>query len=407
MSTRRKSRPVRLLLRAAKWLLVLALAAAAGAYFFAPRPVEVDAGPVTRGAMRVTVDDDGETRVRERYAVAAPVSGQLGRIELDPGDAVAEGDVLARVAAAALPLLDARAVARAEAAAAMAEEAVVRAAAARDGAESEAERAAKEFARAGVLHGKGNLADAAFEAAEAAHRGAAHALAAAESALKMARFDAEQARAALLYAAGGAPAAPVVEVRSPASGRVLRVREPSARDVMAGTVLLEVGDPSALELRVDVLSQDAVKIEPGAQAIIEHWGGEGELAARVRRVEPSGYTKVSALGVEEQRVDVIADFDEPAAAAALGDGYRVEARIVVWEAGEVLRVPAGALFRAGDGWGVYRVEGGVARLVGVEVGRDNGEVAEIRSGLAEGDEVILHPGDRVSDGARVRIRDRS
>ena len=173
--------------------------------------------------------------------------------------------------------------------------------------------------------------------------------------------------------------------------------------VQAGAHLLEVGDPRDLEMRIDVLSQDAVKIEPGHEVIVEHWGGGEPLAGRVRLVEPSAYTKVSALGVDEQRVDVIADFEEESG-AALGDGFRVEARIVVWESKDTLQVPAGALFRAGEQWGVYRVKGKTSQLVKVEIGRNNGEVAEVMSGLTAGDRVVLHPGDRVENGSTVHPR---
>ena len=192
---------------------------------------------------------------------------------------------------------------------------------------------------------------------------------------------------------------------SPIDGRVLRVYEESSRDVAAGAALLQIGDPGELEIRIDVLSQDAVKIRPGQRVIIDHWGGEDPLEGNVRLVEPSAYTKVSALGVDEQRVDVIADFaPEQAVGDALGDGYRIEARIVVWEGDDTLQIPAGALFRQGDQWAAFRADGDRAQLVTVALGQRNGEGAEVRSGLAEGDEVILHPGDRIVDGTLIKPR---
>ena len=194
--------------------------------------------------------------------------------------------------------------------------------------------------------------------------------------------------------------APCIDVRSPVAGHVLRVHEESERIVAAGTPLLEVGDPGDIEVVVDVLSADAVRIRPGAPVAIEDWGGEQPLEARVRLVEPSGFTKVSALGVEEQRVNVVADFvDGP---GALGDGYRVEARVVVWEAPDVVRVPGSALFRRGDAWHVFVVERGTARLRRVEVGHRGSFEAELLAGLEPGERVVLHPSDRVQDGVRVR-----
>jgi HlyD family secretion protein len=219
----------------------------------------------------------------------------------------------------------------------------------------------------------------------------------------------EAARAALIDAWGSAPPSeetrtvcpdtPCVEVRAPVAGRVLRVLQESERIVAAGTPLVEIGEPSDLEIVVDVLSTDAVRIRPGAPVRIVDWGGEGELAAAVRRVEPSAFTKVSALGVEEQRVNVVADLQEPA--PGLGDGFRVEARIQVWEGSELVLVPASALFRAGKHWAVFVVDAGVARRREVEVGERGEAAAEIRGNLSEGEKVILHPSDQLADGARV------
>jgi HlyD family secretion protein len=375
---------------------------------FRPAPLRVETGRVDRGELRVTVDEEGETRVLERYVVAAPTTGHLLRITLDEGDAVEAGAVVARIEPVPLDPRDrAAAEARLEAA-----QASKRAADARVGqARAALEQARRTARRAERLFATGTLSEEAREEAELARTSAEREHEAALFAADAADHEVQAARAALIAAAGDAARAaadgdpracapnPCVEVRSPVAGRVLRVHEESDRIVAAGTPLLDLGDPSALEIVVDVLSTDAVRIEPGAPMGVEEWGGGRPLRAEVRRVEPSAFTKVSALGVEEQRVNVIGRLLEPA--PSLGDGYRIEARIVVWEAPDVLRVPASALFRAGDDWAVFRVEDGVARRLPVEVGERSRATAEVRGGLAEGDAVVLHPSDRLSDGARV------
>ena len=389
-----------------KWLLVLAAAVGLGMLAFRPQPTEVDIGDVTRGAMRVTVNDDGETRVRERYTVSAPLAGRLLRIGLEPGDAVKAGDVLASIDPVAPDLLDPRTRAKAKALVSAAEANIARAERQLSAAAINAGQLEKAYLRNKGLREKGNIAEATFEESERAHLAAGFVQAAAESAVEIARFELQQAEAALLRTSApgdGEDAAEWdFEIRSPIDGVVLRVFGKSSRTLQAGTDLLEIGDPRDLEMRLDVLSQDAVKIEPGQKIIIEHWGGEGKLSGRVRRIEPSAYTKVSALGVDEQRVDVIADFESET--AALGDGFRIEARVVIWEAGDVLQVPAGALFRSGDDWAVYRIEDERAKLVTIEVGHNSGDAAEVLSGLVLEDKVILHPGDHVTDGTRVTAR---
>jgi HlyD family secretion protein len=272
-------------------------------------------------------------------------------------------------------------------------------------------QAQRDSDRAERLRRAGAKSDEALELARLKHTEAAQQLEAARFAADAANHEVEASRAVLIAARtprqkgsgsrgpceGGAPC---IEVRSPVAGSVLRVYEESERIVAAGTPLLEVGDPRDVEIVVDVLSADAVKIRPGAPVEIEDWGGERPLEGRVRLVEPSGFTKVSALGVEEQRVNVVADFVD--GAGALGDGYRVEARVVVWEAPDVLRVPGSALFRKGEAWHVFVVEGHAARLRAVEVGHRGSFEAELLGGLEPGERVVLHPSDRVQDGVRVR-----
>jgi HlyD family secretion protein len=361
---------------------------------------------VARAALRVTVDEEGETRVRDRFVITAPTAGRLLRGELDPGDPVEVGARLARIEPLPLdPRTQAGARARVEAAEAARRAAQAQVALTRAGLE-QAERSA---ARANQLRQAGTLSAEQEELAQLELTRRKQEYAAARFTADAADHDVEEARAALLAAGPAGPAAPSrpgtnsrIDVLSPVAGRVLRVLEESERIVAAGTPLLEIGDPDSLELVVDVLSTDAVKIRPGAPLWVEDWGGEGRLLAHVRRVEPSGFTKVSALGVEEQRVNVIGDLAEPN--PALGDGYRFEARIVVWEGEQVLQVPASALFRHGDAWSVFVVDGGRARRREVAVGQRGGFAAEIREGLAEGESVVLYPSDRLADGVRVHPR---
>jgi HlyD family secretion protein len=370
--------------------------------------VPVELAAASRGPLRVTVDEEGQTRVRRRYVVAAPTAGRLLRIDLDEGDAVAAGGGVALLEPAPLdPRDEATAEARLRAAEAQKRASDARAALA----EAALLQAKRDSERAERLRQAGAKSDEALELAHLKHTEAAQELEAARFAADAADHEVEASRAVLIAARtprqkgsvdrgpceGGAPC---IEVRSPVAGSVLRVYEESERIVAAGTPLLEVGDPRDVEIVVDVLSADAVKIRPGAPVEIEDWGGEQPLEGRVRLVEPSGFTKVSALGVEEQRVNVVADFVD--GAGALGDGYRVEARVVVWEAPDVLRVPGSALFRRGEGWHVFVVEGNAARLRAVEVGHRGSFEAELLAGLEPGERVVLHPSDRVRDGVRVR-----
>jgi HlyD family secretion protein len=376
----------------------------------APRPVPVDLVTVERGALRVTLDHEGKTRVHDRFVVSAPVAGQVLRIELEPGDPVVAGKtVMATFEPGVPPLLDVRS--RAEA------EARVRAARATlDQAQAELSRAQTEqaFAQAQAertrrLAADGIASKEALDAAEAEGRGRAEARKAAESAARAAEHELEAARAALVDggdAAGGsaAPKRAAITLRAPIDGVVLRRLHESKAVVPAGEPLLELADPADLEIVADYLSTDAVRIRPGMAVLIEQWGG-GTLRGRVQRVEPYGFLKVSALGVEEQRVNVIISFDDPRGAwKALGDGYRVEARTIVWERTDVVKAPTGALFRYGESWAVFAVEAGRARLKRVEVGQRNGLEAELLKGLSPGELVITHPSDAVRDGVRVTRR---
>ena len=390
------ARPRRLALAA----LVVALAAVAAALVLRPAAVPAEVAAADAGTVRVTVDWTGRTRVRDRFAVAAPVSGELERPTLRAGDRVRAGQVVARVRGGAASPLDPRS--RAEAAArrdgalaaeAEARAALVRATAAAAQARSSADRAAP-VARAGGLSAQ------ALEAATAEATVRDEEVRMAAAAVRRAQAEAAAARAALQVGGEGAA---VVAARSPVDAAVLRVVRESGGPVAAGAPLLEVGDPSRLEVVLDLPTPDAARVRAGQPATVAGWGGGAPLRAVVRLVEPSGYTKTSPLGVEEQRVDVLLDPVGPGW-EALGDGYTVDAQVVVAQVDGAVRVPASALFRSGDGWALYAVEGGRARRRGVAVAARGGGAAAIQGGVRPGDQVLLHPGEEVADGVRVSAR---
>jgi HlyD family secretion protein len=370
-----------------------------------PKPLTVDVAPVVRGAMRVTIDEDGRTRVKDRYVVSAPITGNVGRLELRPGDTIPERAILARIVPLAAPLLDARTRAELEARVGQAQAARMQAESGIARAEAALTLAQTMAARQRSLAAQGAASVAERESTDLEERARTEELTSTRFGARVAAHQVEMALAALGRTSGRAGSEQQLEVTSPTAGQVLRVIQQSEGVVAPGTPLVEVGDPAALEIVVDVLTTDAIVVRPGAHVEIDRWGGERVLRAHVRLVEPSAFTRVSALGVEEQRVNVVIDLDEPRERwAALGDGYRVEARIVVWDAANVLRVPASAVFRSGDGWAVFRVEGPVARLRSVEVGKRNGVDVEVLRGLAASDRVIAHPSDRVADGVEVVAR---
>lgn len=384
------------------WMLVAALVVGVLVLLMLrPDPVSVETGVVDRGLVRVTVDEDGETRVRERYVISAPVTGRMVRVLCEVGDSVAAGEVLARV----YPLpLDTRAgteaARRLEAA-----EAAWRASRARV---AQAETLWGE-ARRGLERLKGVAAEVPgaispqrIDEAETAERSAAFALEQARSAAESAGHEVESARTALLGAEGGPEPEPTL-VRAPEAGRVLRLYEECERVITAGSPILEVGDPADLEVVVDVLTEDAARLEEGAAARVTAGPAADTLVGHIERIEPSAFTKVSPLGVEEQRVNVIVTFEgEP---VLPGDRYRVEVSLVEWQADDVLRVPVSALFRTEDGgWGVFVARDGQAELRRVELGHRARRMAEVRAGLSEGETVVLYPSEDVEDGVRVATR---
>lgn len=378
------------------------------AFAFSPRPVAVEVARAVRGPLRVTVDEDGRTRIKERYVVSAPLGGQLRRIELQAGDCVVAGETLVAILEPVAPeLIDVRSREQLEARVRAAEIQVQSAGARLERVRAAHELAQVELARATALTEQGAIARQEFDRTRENARVVTEDLKSADYARQIAGFELEQARAAVSRTSTNPRAAAPWDLRilSPISGRVLRVFHEDAAVVPATTRLVELGDPADLEVEVDVLSSDAVQVRVGARAFFEHWGGDVPLEGRVRVVEPAGFLKISALGVEEQRVNVIIDFVTPAERRrALGDAYRVEARIVVWEADEVLKVPVGALFRSGGEWAVFAVVAGRARLTRVRVGHGNGRETEIVSGLAAGDAVVIHASDKVADGVRIKRR---
>jgi HlyD family secretion protein len=376
----------RLSLASGLWLAA-GLAVAVGIAWLAwPRPLKVETDVVDRGPVARTLVDEGRTRIHDVFVVAAPVGGDLRRISLHAGDPVDRGQVVATLGPADPSLLDARTVAAAQAAVSAARAGLA-------SAEADADLARRDQARIASLAAQGYASRAALDAADAGLRAA------------RARIAARQAelRGALVLA--GSPAAGALRetpVRSPASGQVLRILQESRGVVAAGTPLLEVGNPAEMEVVADFLSQDATQVRPGAAASLEGWGGEDPIPARVTRVEPYARTRISALGVEEQRVSVILRLTDPATAPPLGHGFRVDARITLSEVADALRVPADALVRQGDSWAVYRVDGGRARLTPVRTGIGDDRHRVVLEGLSNGDRVVLYPASTLKDGARVR-----
>lgn len=364
-----------------------------------PAPVPVEYATAEYGRLQATVDEEGVTRVRDRFLVASPILGRLRRIELDEGDSISRGEVVGQVSPLPLDVrTEAQARARLEGVQALEREAQ----AAVEAAAASFEEALRQQARAESLAVKGLIATEQVELARLAAETAQKALESARFRSDAAGHEVEVAQAALVASAAGGPVPPAhecVEIRAPIDGTVLRVYEESERVVPAGTPLIALGDPAELEIVVDLLSTDAVRVRAGAEMLIEEWGGDEPLRAVVRVVEPSGFTKVSALGVEEQRVNVIADFVDPP--ASLGDGYRVETRTIVWESDSTLVIPWSALVRRGEGWGVYVIGDGRASWRDIEAGHRGALSAEILSGLEAGEAVILHPSDRVEDRVRV------
>lgn len=378
-------------------------------YGLKPRPIQVELAEVRRGPLTVHVMEEGKTRIRNRYVVAAPVTGAMRRVPLKAGDEVTAGEtVLTVIEPGIAPLMDARSQAQAEARIASAEAALSQA-----GETLEMTRTAARFAQTNWerVRDKATAASISANDRDNIEREALmreREVRAQEFAIQVANYEVTQAKAALIQMNTPGSTGQPVEVKSPVSGRVLRVEQESAMIIAAGTPILEIGDPADLEIEAEILSRDAVNIRPGAPVTVEQWGGPEPLKGSVRLVEPAAFTKVSALGVEEQRVIVLCDLDPDAGkGTTLGDRYRVEVRVAVWHEEDVLLVPAGGLFREGSSWKTFLLDPATstARNVPVEVGRTDGRWTQVLSGLQAGDRVLLHPPDSVADGTDVVQRE--
>jgi HlyD family secretion protein len=386
------------------WILVVVVGAALVWLALAPKVVDVEAVAAVRAPLRVTVDEEGETRLRRRFVVSAPVPGKVLRIESRPGDAVTKGQTLAVIQPAALMPLDARTQMTGEARVRAADAAVSRANSDRQRLAVELKQAEADASRAKALLDAGYGSRDVYEQATARVGSLREAVAAADSAIRAAGFEAAAAKATLI-SRGEAAGGRAVTVTAPIAGQLLRRMQESEAVVPAGAPLVEIGTLDDLEIVTDYLSTDAVKIKPGAPVIIDRWGGEGTLAGRVQRVEPAGFLKISALGVEEQRVNVIVDFVDPREKrAALGDGFRVEVRVVIWEGADAITVPTASLFRRQGEWSVFVINGDVLKLRTVKVGQRNEQAAQILEGLSPGERVVAYPGESLSDGTKVRTR---
>jgi len=377
---------------------------------FWPQPVIVETVAVKRGPLTITIEEEGRTRVIDRYVISAPVDGVACRQQLKVGDAVEQGQVLLGITPLASQVLDPRSREQARSQVDAAESALHAAEQQAEAAAAAAKLAVIERNRLKPLVEKGVISTDVYDKAVTEVQTKAAAKRAAVFSVEVAKYELQSAKSVLEYTAAselankGEPAERV-PVKSPITGKILKVVRECEGPVRTGDMLLEVGDPSILEIEVDVLSADAVKIKPGMKVLFDHWGGDKPLEGVVRNIEPVGFTKISALGVEEQRVLVISDFTSPEEQwQRLGDGYRVEARFILWHEDDVLQVPASSLFRYKDGWAVFVADNHHAKRRVVKVGQRNGLTAQILEGLSEGEKVINHPSDDVEDGRRVKER---
>jgi len=386
--------------------VVLAVVAAT-IYGFLPKTVEVDLVAVSRGPFQVTIEEEGRTRLKERFVVSAPTAGYMRRIDAKVGDPVRKGETVVALEPSHSQPLDPRSRAEAEAVYSAAQAGLNAAIEKERAAAADADYIGKRLERIENLYAKRYVAqDQRDQTASEAKKARAVQLSA-RAAVEVSRSELDRAKTVLKnFAPGGkTEKADTVHVSSPVGGAVIKIYRESEGAVVAGEPLLEVGDSRNLEVRTELLSSDAVRIRKGGTVLFKRWGGEGTLTGRVRIVEPAGFTKVSSLGVEEQRVLVIAEFTSPPERwRLLGDGYRMEAHFVIWEGKDVLQIPAGGLFRSGERWAVFVEDNGKARLRTVDVGQRNGLTAEIVSGLREKEMVVAHPDDSIRNGTSIRPR---
>ena len=388
-------------------IIIIAVVILVTAYGFYPKAVDVDLVLVTRGPLQVTIEEEGRTRLKDRFVITAPTAGYLERVKNKVGDPVRKGETVVVLEPLRSPVLDPRSRAEATAAVSAAQAGLNAAMERESAAAADADYMEKRLERLKNLYAKGSIAKDQYDQIEAETKKARAIQRSAKAAVEVSRSELERAKTLLQNFASNKKTAShnKVYVSTPTSGNIFRIYRESEGAVNVGEPLMEIGNSKNLEIRVEVLSSDAVKIKKGTTVFFKRWGGEGTLAGVVRVVEPSGFTKISSLGVEEQRVLIIADITSPPEMwRALGDGYRLEAHFVVWEAKDVLQVTASSLFRLGQGWAVFVEEKGKARQRIVEIGQRNGLTAEIISGVNEKEKVIAHPDDSVSNGTRIRAR---
>jgi len=376
-------------------------------YGFWPQAILVEAVKASKAPMTITIEEEGRTRVIDRYLIAAPVSGVTCRVDLDVGDEVTQGQTLLTITPLDSEVLDPRSRAQAQARLAAAQSALQAASEQANAAAEASKLATLELNRYEPLLNKGTISRDQYDRALNDANTTAAQKRSADFRVDVARYELEAARAILQHGSQIEKDESVerIPVRSPINGRILKINRQCEGPVNIGEGLLEVGDPTALEIEVDVLSADAVKILPGMPVRFERWGGAQPLQGIVRTVEPTGFTKTSALGVEEQRVLIISDLTSPAEQwQQLGDGYRVEANFIIWHEEEVLQIPASSLFRHNEQWAVYKIENDEARLQTVQIGKHNGLVAQVLQGLNIGDQLIDHPGNEVENHRKIKVR---
>jgi len=376
-------------------------------YGFWPQAILVEAVKASKAPMTITIEEEGRTRVIDRYLIAAPVSGVTCRVDLDVGDEVTQGQTLLTITPLDSEVLDPRSRAQAQARLAAAQSALQAASEQANAAAEASKLATLELNRYEPLLNKGTISRDQYDRALNDANTTAAQKRSADFRVDVARYELEAARAVLQHGSQIEKDETVerIPVRSPINGRILKINRQCEGPVNIGEGLLEVGDPTALEIEVDVLSADAVKILPGMPVRFERWGGAQPLQGIVRTVEPTGFTKTSALGVEEQRVLIISDLTSPAEQwQQLGDGYRVEANFIIWHEEEVLQIPASSLFRHNEQWAVYKIENDEARLQTVQIGKHNGLVAQVLQGLNIGDQLIDHPGNEVENHRKIKVR---
>ena len=388
-------------------IVIIVAVILATVYGFFPKAVEVELAAVTRGPLQVTIEEEGRTRLKDRFVLSAPVAGYMQRINAKVGDAVVKGQTVIVLEPLRSPALDPRSRAEAQATVHAARAALSAAVEKESAVAAEADYLEKRLVRLKNLYAKGSIAKDQYDQVEAETKKVRAMQGSAAAAVNVSRSELERANTALQNFSPGKKTgdSQKVYVAAPVGGSIFRIYQESEGAVNAGQPLLDIGNVQDLEVRVEVLSSDAVKIKKGTAVFFKRWGGAGTLEGAVRIIEPAGFTKISSLGVEEQRVLVIADITSPPEMwRALGDGFRLEAHFIVWEGQDVLQVPANSLFRAGKDWAVFAVQNGKAQQRIVTVGQRNGLAAEIINGLQENEQVIVHPDDTISNDKRIRVR---